>query len=170
MDNGDNWHAEALGSGERFEVRLNETLIGEVGWTQLGEHNMSNALAAIAAARHAADAYVDGPGVWRCPVETYERKQMMAPRFDASGRFHGPGSIEVVNPARCDNTVVPLRCVMCGECTPSDACAAHMNGPELDAVLRADGWGDGFCQKCRAAAEPEAQGDADVTDVSLFGT
>jgi UDP-N-acetylmuramate: L-alanyl-gamma-D-glutamyl-meso-diaminopimelate ligase len=37
----------------RFEVWLGDALQGEVDWTLMGEHNMANALAAIAAARHA---------------------------------------------------------------------------------------------------------------------
>jgi UDP-N-acetylmuramate: L-alanyl-gamma-D-glutamyl-meso-diaminopimelate ligase len=53
-DNGDHWDADpGGGSGEAFEVRLNDTPMGTVSWTLLGEHNMHNALAAIAAARHA---------------------------------------------------------------------------------------------------------------------
>jgi UDP-N-acetylmuramate: L-alanyl-gamma-D-glutamyl-meso-diaminopimelate ligase len=36
----------------RFEVRFRGTAVGEVNWPLLGEHNVRNALAAIAAARH----------------------------------------------------------------------------------------------------------------------
>jgi UDP-N-acetylmuramate: L-alanyl-gamma-D-glutamyl-meso-diaminopimelate ligase len=39
--------------GSRFDVLLEERLAGTVNWKQIGEHNMHNALAAIAAARHA---------------------------------------------------------------------------------------------------------------------
>ena len=39
--------------GSRFDVLLEGRLAGTVNWNQLGEHNMHNALAAIAAARHA---------------------------------------------------------------------------------------------------------------------
>lgn len=39
--------------GGEFEVLLNSEAQGLVSWTQLGKHNVSNALAAIAAARHA---------------------------------------------------------------------------------------------------------------------
>jgi UDP-N-acetylmuramate: L-alanyl-gamma-D-glutamyl-meso-diaminopimelate ligase len=44
---------EASADGSRFTVCLNGAPIGEVVWTQVGEHNVANALAAIAAARHA---------------------------------------------------------------------------------------------------------------------
>ena len=39
--------------GSRFEVILDGQPVGTVSWEQLGEHSMHNALAAIAAARHA---------------------------------------------------------------------------------------------------------------------
>ncbi len=51
-DNGDQWRAENS-DGSAFDVTLNDQLVGRVEWTQLGEHNMKNGLAAIAAARHA---------------------------------------------------------------------------------------------------------------------
>jgi len=39
--------------GSRFDVVLDGELAGAVNWSQLGEHNVYNALAAVAAARHA---------------------------------------------------------------------------------------------------------------------
>ncbi|HUT40289.1 MAG TPA: UDP-N-acetylmuramate:L-alanyl-gamma-D-glutamyl-meso-diaminopimelate ligase [Gammaproteobacteria bacterium] len=39
--------------GSRFDVLLDDKVAGTVDWTQLGAHNVHNALAAIAAARHA---------------------------------------------------------------------------------------------------------------------
>ena len=39
--------------GSRFEVLVDGQRAGEVQWSQLGEHNMHNGLAALAAARHA---------------------------------------------------------------------------------------------------------------------
>jgi len=39
--------------GSQFEVLLDDTIIGSVRWAQIGGHNVDNALAAIAAARHA---------------------------------------------------------------------------------------------------------------------
>ena len=48
-------HAEGwsrAGEPSRFEVRWRGAPVGEVAWSLTGEHNASNALAAIAAARH----------------------------------------------------------------------------------------------------------------------
>ena len=54
MDNGDWWHAEDVASdGSEFDVWLNDTALGRVAWGLLGDHNVSNGLAAIAASRHA---------------------------------------------------------------------------------------------------------------------
>ena len=48
------WQAKVIEQdGSRFEVMLNGESQGVVEWGLLGEHNMHNALAAIAAARHA---------------------------------------------------------------------------------------------------------------------
>ncbi|MDD2894268.1 MAG: cyanophycin synthetase, partial [Halothiobacillaceae bacterium] len=44
---------DAAADGSRFEVLLDGVLQGTVQWSQLGAHNVSNALAALAAARHA---------------------------------------------------------------------------------------------------------------------
>ena len=44
---------ESAADGSRFEVVLDGVIQGTVQWSQLGAHNMSNALAALAAARHA---------------------------------------------------------------------------------------------------------------------
>jgi UDP-N-acetylmuramate: L-alanyl-gamma-D-glutamyl-meso-diaminopimelate ligase len=53
-DNGHRWHAALHGAdGSAFDVSLDDVVIGRVDWTLLGEHNVNNALAAIAAARHA---------------------------------------------------------------------------------------------------------------------
>jgi UDP-N-acetylmuramate: L-alanyl-gamma-D-glutamyl-meso-diaminopimelate ligase len=62
MDTGTCWRAESVstgsstssasGDGSTFDVLLNDAIVGRVNWSQLGEHNMANALAAIAAARH----------------------------------------------------------------------------------------------------------------------
>ncbi|MDX1442482.1 MAG: UDP-N-acetylmuramate:L-alanyl-gamma-D-glutamyl-meso-diaminopimelate ligase [Gammaproteobacteria bacterium] len=49
-----NWNAHALDkSASRFEVSLDRETIGTVEWSLTGRHNMLNALAVIAAARHA---------------------------------------------------------------------------------------------------------------------
>ena len=46
------WQAGAPDADQGFEVRLQGRTLGRVRWTQAGEHNRLNALAAIAAARH----------------------------------------------------------------------------------------------------------------------
>ncbi len=47
------WQAGAADTDGSFEVALAGEPLGRVRWSQLGEHNRMNALAAIAAARHA---------------------------------------------------------------------------------------------------------------------
>jgi UDP-N-acetylmuramate: L-alanyl-gamma-D-glutamyl-meso-diaminopimelate ligase len=58
FDVNDGWQAEAL-DADAFRVTLAGELQGNVRWKLLGQHNRANALAAIAAARHAGVA----PGV-----------------------------------------------------------------------------------------------------------
>ena len=54
IDSGDVWHTEnAERAGSAFDVALNRNRIGRVNWDLVGDHNVCNALAAIAAARHA---------------------------------------------------------------------------------------------------------------------
>ncbi|MFU8814542.1 MAG: UDP-N-acetylmuramate:L-alanyl-gamma-D-glutamyl-meso-diaminopimelate ligase [Pseudomonadales bacterium] len=54
QDNGSLWHAAPQSAdGSEFDVYLDTHKVGTVGWSQLGEHNVNNALGAIAAARHA---------------------------------------------------------------------------------------------------------------------
>lgn len=49
----DHWRTELLAEdGSAFRVYLNDDNLGEVHWPLLGQHNVNNALAAIAAARH----------------------------------------------------------------------------------------------------------------------
>ena len=53
-DNGDTWHAaDAAHDGSAFDVSMNSESFGRVNWPLLGEHNIANALGAVAAARHA---------------------------------------------------------------------------------------------------------------------
>ncbi len=48
------WHARAASDdGSSFEVCFGATCYGRVQWSMIGNHNVQNALAAIAAARHA---------------------------------------------------------------------------------------------------------------------
>jgi UDP-N-acetylmuramate: L-alanyl-gamma-D-glutamyl-meso-diaminopimelate ligase len=54
LETGDLWSAVPLDKdGSRFNVMLGDAILGEVHWSQFGTHNISNALNAIAAARHA---------------------------------------------------------------------------------------------------------------------
>jgi UDP-N-acetylmuramate: L-alanyl-gamma-D-glutamyl-meso-diaminopimelate ligase len=51
---GGTWSAELVeADGSRFEVRHGGQALGEVAWGQTGRHNVANALAVLAAARHA---------------------------------------------------------------------------------------------------------------------
>jgi UDP-N-acetylmuramate: L-alanyl-gamma-D-glutamyl-meso-diaminopimelate ligase len=53
-DSGDLWLAGQISAdGSKFTPQLNDTPLGEVSWSQLGQHNVTNGLNAIAAARHA---------------------------------------------------------------------------------------------------------------------
>ncbi len=49
----DGWQADAPDAAGRFDVSWRGQVVGRVSWSQHGEHNRMNALAAIAAARHA---------------------------------------------------------------------------------------------------------------------
>ena len=50
---GDDWSYELLkADGSQFNVLLNKQLQGVVSWQAIGEHNVKNAMMAIAAARH----------------------------------------------------------------------------------------------------------------------
>lgn len=53
-DQGDLWQADNIErAGSAFDVSLNHERIGRVCWDLVGDHNVRNALASIAAARHA---------------------------------------------------------------------------------------------------------------------
>lgn len=50
---GGQWQCgQSTADGSRFEVIFEQQVVGEVSWTLSGQHNISNAFAAIAAARH----------------------------------------------------------------------------------------------------------------------
>ena len=54
IGNGGTWRAETQrADGGIFDVHKNESVVGRVEWDLIGEHNVSNALAATAAAHHA---------------------------------------------------------------------------------------------------------------------
>lgn len=48
-----NWQAHDISSdGRQFAIHHQDKIVGRVNWSQLGQHNVSNALAAIAASEH----------------------------------------------------------------------------------------------------------------------
>jgi len=48
------WHTQQCSAaGNQFDVAFADKQLGQVNWSLIGEHNVANALAAIAAARHA---------------------------------------------------------------------------------------------------------------------
>ncbi len=51
--NHDGWQVANVQADGAFDVRLHGEKVGHVAWALMGEHNRLNALAAIAAARHA---------------------------------------------------------------------------------------------------------------------
>ncbi|AOV17694.1 UDP-N-acetylmuramate:L-alanyl-gamma-D-glutamyl-meso-diaminopimelate ligase [Acidihalobacter aeolianus] len=54
LDGGDGWSARLIAEdGSRFEVLHDNRPLGEIAWKLLGRHNVSNALGALLAARHA---------------------------------------------------------------------------------------------------------------------
>jgi len=54
QDNGEYWHvSNPSPDGCAFDVNLNDKNLGRIDWRLLGQHNQSNALNAISAARHA---------------------------------------------------------------------------------------------------------------------
>ena len=53
-ESGDLWRSKSVSAdGSKFVPQLNDKVLGEVQWSQLGQHNVTNGLNAIAAARHA---------------------------------------------------------------------------------------------------------------------
>lgn len=54
FDSGNLWYlGERSEQGRRFTIMRNDTAVGEVDWQLIGDHNMTNAIAAVAAAEHA---------------------------------------------------------------------------------------------------------------------
>lgn len=81
-DNG--WNCQALrADGSRLEIRRAGAAVGELHWSQRGAHNASNALAALAAARHVGVT----PSVG---IEALSRFQGVARRLELRGT---PGGI-----------------------------------------------------------------------------
>jgi UDP-N-acetylmuramate: L-alanyl-gamma-D-glutamyl-meso-diaminopimelate ligase len=79
----DGWHARALSAdGSGFDVHFAGERYGRVEWALLGSHNVANALAAIAAARHAGIA----PAV---AIEALAEFQGVKRRMEVRGRVRG---------------------------------------------------------------------------------
>ncbi|MEQ1663522.1 MAG: UDP-N-acetylmuramate:L-alanyl-gamma-D-glutamyl-meso-diaminopimelate ligase [Thiobacillus sp.] len=80
--NRDGWHIAALDGQGSFDVHFNHVLQGRVQWELLGEHNRMNALAAIAAARHAGV-----PAAVACSA--LSRFENVKRRMEIRGAVHG---------------------------------------------------------------------------------
>lgn len=77
------WRARMInGDGSRFEVFTGEISVGEVNWNLLGNHNVENALAAIAAAHHA------GVSVQRA-IESLRSFRNVKRRLEVRGEVNG---------------------------------------------------------------------------------
>ncbi|MCP5278724.1 MAG: UDP-N-acetylmuramate:L-alanyl-gamma-D-glutamyl-meso-diaminopimelate ligase [Thiobacillus sp.] len=79
------WRAEPVNTGLRashFDVWLGEALQGRVQWNLLGEHNRQNALATIAAARHAGVPARDA-------IDALSRFQNVKRRMEVRGQVNG---------------------------------------------------------------------------------
>ncbi|MHB1083245.1 MAG: UDP-N-acetylmuramate:L-alanyl-gamma-D-glutamyl-meso-diaminopimelate ligase [Thiobacillus sp.] len=82
LGNNDNWSAGEPDAEGHFDVLLNNTLQGRVKWDLIGEHNRMNALAAIAAARHA--------GVPAAiAIDALSRFENVKRRMEIRGAVHG---------------------------------------------------------------------------------
>ena len=82
---GDNakWQAKLLAAdGSRFAVYLDGECVGELNWCGLGQHNVHNALMAMAAARHAGVKPVDA-------VQAMNRFVMPKRRMELKGEVNG---------------------------------------------------------------------------------
>jgi UDP-N-acetylmuramate: L-alanyl-gamma-D-glutamyl-meso-diaminopimelate ligase len=75
------WTAQAAADGS-FEVRFQGQALGVVRWDLLGEHNRNNALAALAAARHAGVPVAAG-------IEGLTRFRNVKRRLEVRGSVHG---------------------------------------------------------------------------------
>jgi len=77
-----NWTAGEVDANGHFDVFFNSTLQGRVKWDLIGEHNRMNALASIAAARHA--------GVpAAAAIDALSRFENVKRRMEVRGAVHG---------------------------------------------------------------------------------
>ncbi len=79
---GERWSVGAVPRDDLFEVRLDGEAVGAVRWSLMGEHNRQNALAAIAAARHAGVRPSDA-------IEALGRFEGVKRRMELRGTAHG---------------------------------------------------------------------------------
>jgi UDP-N-acetylmuramate: L-alanyl-gamma-D-glutamyl-meso-diaminopimelate ligase len=82
LGNNDNWSAGEPDDKGHFDVLLNSTLQGRVKWELIGEHNRMNALAAIAAARHAGVPAATA-------IDALSRFENVKRRMEVRGAVHG---------------------------------------------------------------------------------
>jgi UDP-N-acetylmuramate: L-alanyl-gamma-D-glutamyl-meso-diaminopimelate ligase len=82
LGNNDNWSAGEPDDKGHFDVLLNSTLQGRVKWELIGEHNRMNALAAIAAARHAGVPAATA-------IDALSRFENVKRRMEIRGAVHG---------------------------------------------------------------------------------
>jgi UDP-N-acetylmuramate: L-alanyl-gamma-D-glutamyl-meso-diaminopimelate ligase len=92
------WHAaDATADGSAFDVVCGGETVGRVEWTLNGRHNISNALAALAAARHAGVPAAAGVAAL-CRFENVRRRMELRGEVDGVRLFddfaHHPTAIE----------------------------------------------------------------------------
>lgn len=77
------WAAEELApDSSRFQIKWNNTTVGEIDWSLTGQHNVKNALSAIAAAHHAG---VDTTTI----ITALNRFAGVKRRMELRGNVHG---------------------------------------------------------------------------------
>ncbi len=79
---GQPWSVGSVGADDSFEVRLDGSAQGVVRWDSTGEHNRMNALAALAAARHAGVPLAAG-------IDALSRFQGVKRRMEVRGTANG---------------------------------------------------------------------------------
>ncbi len=93
----DEWHAADIDpDGSRFTVYLNGRSLGSVGWDLIGRHNVANAVAALAASRHAGVPPVQGIAALKSFRGVHRRMELIVdlPRLKVYDDFaHHPTAI-----------------------------------------------------------------------------
>jgi UDP-N-acetylmuramate: L-alanyl-gamma-D-glutamyl-meso-diaminopimelate ligase len=98
------WSAGAIGADDSFEVLHEGEPVGTVRWDLMGEHNRHNALAAIAAARHAGVAP-------RAAIEALASFEGVKRRMEVRGRANGVTVYDdfAHHPTAFETTIAGLR-------------------------------------------------------------